>query len=167
MTRYVLGFVFDADYRNILLMRKKWPPWQEGMINGLGGKIEEGETPRQAMEREIREETCGKLVECSSSVGPFGKLVVWNSKKPVAEVWLFHGQIASEFPLELDHVETPEGSLVVMRMEMFTRHLFDDQTGLLVPNLRYLVPMAYTRARSTGFCSFFEISETDDPKGAG
>ena len=39
-----------------LLISKKRPTWQAGMLNGIGGKIEPGENPLQAMIRECKEE---------------------------------------------------------------------------------------------------------------
>ncbi len=56
---YVLGFAFDYSPPglNVLLIRKTKPDWQKGKLNGVGGKIEPGETPIKAMVREFREET--------------------------------------------------------------------------------------------------------------
>jgi 8-oxo-dGTP diphosphatase len=54
---YVLGFVFNNDKSEVALMRKTKPEWQKGRLNGIGGKIESGETPIEAMHREFREET--------------------------------------------------------------------------------------------------------------
>lgn len=54
---YVVGFMFSADMRFVALIRKARPDWQRGKLNGIGGKIEEGETVREAMVREFREET--------------------------------------------------------------------------------------------------------------
>ena len=54
---YVLGFAFDPQYRGVLLCVKNRPAWQAGKLNGLGGKIEEGETPFDAMVREFQEES--------------------------------------------------------------------------------------------------------------
>lgn len=54
---YVLGIALSADRRKILLIRKLTPEWQRGLLNGIGGKIEAGETPIQAMLREFKEET--------------------------------------------------------------------------------------------------------------
>lgn len=55
--RYVAGFMFDADFNYVALIRKNKPEWQRGKLNGIGGKIEEGETALQAMVREFAEET--------------------------------------------------------------------------------------------------------------
>jgi len=60
MIKYVLGFAFTPEvglYRRVALIEKKKPKWQEGRINGIGGKIEPGETAVQAMSREFYEET--------------------------------------------------------------------------------------------------------------
>lgn len=56
MKKYVLGFAFDEALRQVALIVKARPDWQAGKLNGLGGKIEQGETPLQAMSREFREE---------------------------------------------------------------------------------------------------------------
>lgn len=54
---YVLGIALSANRSKILLIRKINPEWQRGLLNGIGGKIEAGETPMQAMIREFTEET--------------------------------------------------------------------------------------------------------------
>jgi len=54
VVRYVVGFViYDGD---VLLIEKRRPRWQDGKWNGVGGKIEPGESPLAAMVREFREE---------------------------------------------------------------------------------------------------------------
>lgn len=55
-TQYVLGFLFDGLGHHVLLMRKERPEWQKGQWNGIGGHVEAGELPLQAMRRECREE---------------------------------------------------------------------------------------------------------------
>lgn len=55
--RYVLGFAFDNGQNHVLLIHKNRPAWQARKLNGIGGKVEEGETPDQAMVREFQEET--------------------------------------------------------------------------------------------------------------
>lgn len=57
MRNYVLGFVFSPDLREVYLIRKNRPEWQRGLLNGIGGKIEQGETDAAAMHREAFEES--------------------------------------------------------------------------------------------------------------
>lgn len=56
MKLYVCGFLFSPDRSRVVLIRKNRPVWQAGKLNGVGGKIEPGETPHDAMVREFREE---------------------------------------------------------------------------------------------------------------
>ena len=55
---YVIGFLFAPRYERVVLIEKRKPAWQAGRLNGVGGKIEPGETPEQAIARECAEE-CG------------------------------------------------------------------------------------------------------------
>lgn len=57
MKSYTLGFIFNPTYSKVLLMHKNRPDWQKGRLNGVGGKIEEGEESIACIVREIREET--------------------------------------------------------------------------------------------------------------
>jgi len=65
---YCLGFCFDADRHNVVLIRKLRPPRHRGLLNGVGGKVNDNERPVHAMKREFLEET-GVLVE---EWDPFG-----------------------------------------------------------------------------------------------
>jgi 8-oxo-dGTP diphosphatase len=56
ITRYVVGFLFSKDFRLVALIRKMKPAWQAGLLNGIGGKIEAGESTLDAMIREFHEE---------------------------------------------------------------------------------------------------------------
>jgi 8-oxo-dGTP diphosphatase len=60
--RYVVGFLFDPKLYNVVLIKKNKPEWQKGKLNGVGGKIEAGETCLEAMIREFYEET-GLLIK--------------------------------------------------------------------------------------------------------
>ena len=53
---YSCGFLVDENRENVLLIRKNKPEKQKGRLNGVGGKVEDGETFRMAMEREFKEE---------------------------------------------------------------------------------------------------------------
>lgn len=65
---YVVGFMFlrrvedyhDAkkgDIEYVYLIRKSRPDWQKGLYNGIGGHIENDETPEYTIVREFKEET--------------------------------------------------------------------------------------------------------------
>jgi len=54
--KYVVGFFFDKSMSNIALIRKQKPQWQAGLLNGIGGKVEDSELPKVAMWREFKEE---------------------------------------------------------------------------------------------------------------
>ena len=57
MKRYVVGFLFDQRGETVVLIQKNRPAWQAGKLNGVGGHIEDGEEPRDAMVREFFEKT--------------------------------------------------------------------------------------------------------------
>lgn len=56
MIAYVTGFMFSMDKKRVALIVKRHPAWQRGKLNGIGGKIEAGESPDEAMAREFCEE---------------------------------------------------------------------------------------------------------------
>jgi 8-oxo-dGTP diphosphatase len=60
MYKYTICFLYDGD-KVLLLNRNKAPLF--GMWNGVGGKLELGETPVQGILREIDEETTLELME--------------------------------------------------------------------------------------------------------
>ena len=52
--------MFDDRLDYVALIRKNRPAWQAGKLNGIGGHIEPGEFPIDAMIREFYEETGAK-----------------------------------------------------------------------------------------------------------
>jgi len=123
--KYVLGFLFSPDYKQVVLINKTKPVWQAGRWNGVGGKIESGETPSAAMSREFEEETGLLLYDWSE----FGSIV-----GPTWRVNLFATQ--SEFIGEVSTLTEEEVAVFV-----------SDWVGLSDPNVAisnvgYLVPMA-------------------------
>lgn len=55
-TQFVAGLLFSESRRQVALVCKNRPNWQKGKWNAIGGHIEPGETPEQAMQREFKEE---------------------------------------------------------------------------------------------------------------
>lgn len=81
----------------ILLLNREHPTWM-GRWNGIGGKLEEGETPEQSAVREIEEET-GIQVEQLEWRG----IVSWISdEKQRGYMHVFLAEISEEY-----HYETP------------------------------------------------------------
>lgn len=57
LKHYVLTWVQRGNHHDdTLLILKNKPDWQAGKLNLPGGKVEEGETPQQAIIRELKEE---------------------------------------------------------------------------------------------------------------
>lgn len=131
-TDYVVGFMFDEAKERVVLIRKTKPKWQEGLFNGVGGKIECGgkpswgvdwaEKPCDAMAREFKEET---------------------GVETRGDQWKFHGTMNGEdwsvwvYSIigPVDEVKTIEEEEVVV---------FDVESlyGVewVVPNLKWMIP---------------------------
>lgn len=54
--RYSVGFLVSPEGDRVLLLEKARPDWIRGLWNGVGGHIERGESPFEAMMREAAEE---------------------------------------------------------------------------------------------------------------
>lgn len=73
MIKYVAGFLFSEDKQEVLLIRKIKPEWQKGLLNGVGGKIEEfDKIPLDAMIREFEEEAGVHITNWKSVVTLMG-----------------------------------------------------------------------------------------------
>jgi 8-oxo-dGTP diphosphatase len=151
MKRYVLGFCFGPSLRTVVLIRKTRPEWQAGRLNGVGGHIEDGETPLAAMKREFCEEA-----DCAT-VLPWVNFGVLRGDG--WEVHLFH---AETWTIPLPFHQSEEGEVaahftnVVIEME-------SSQGAKTLPNLRYLIPMALNHLRGVDAAKFFDISELGEP----
>jgi len=59
---YNLGYVFNKDMTKVYLIEINKPgKFGHGVVNGIGGKVDEGESPLNSMRREFNEEA-GQLV---------------------------------------------------------------------------------------------------------
>lgn len=80
MVRYSMGFIVSLDGSQVLLLCKNRPAFLVGKWTGIGGHIEEGETPLEAMIRECQEE-CGLEVSDWNELAPL--------YRPNAEINMF------------------------------------------------------------------------------
>lgn len=132
MKKYVAGLLFSSSGSFIALVRKNQPKWQEGKLNGIGGKIEEGETPLQAMTREFKEEAGLEITDWK----PFC-ILKGNDDSYVQNVTQFEVHFFSCFDDQVFDVKTMEKEDV--------RFYTTDNVLTLnehVPNLKWLIPMA-------------------------
>lgn len=73
MKLYCLGFVFNGDQSEVVLLKKRSSDsFNPDCWNGVGGKVEAGETSLQAMCRETFEETSLEVPE--NNWAPYGHL---------------------------------------------------------------------------------------------
>lgn len=121
---YVLGFAFNDSGDEVLLIRKNRPSWQKGKLNGIGGKIEQDETPRMALVREFEEET--GVTTAEDDWRPFGKM-----RGTDFTVHLF--TIRNRFIYDADSMTDEKLKIVAVN------RLKDYQ---IIPNLGYLIAMA-------------------------
>lgn len=131
MIPYVLGFLFNHDDTEVVLIRKQRPDWAAGLLNGIGGKIEKGETGQEAMAREFDEEAGVWIV--ATGWREFGRLICpghW-------EVLLFESRLADIAPRDVVRTTTDEEVTVVNMREL--------SAWPLVPSINWMIPMAIDR----------------------
>ncbi len=140
MIKYVAGFLFSVDGSLVALISKsKGPPAVVGRMNGIGGKIEPGEEPTQAMRREFLEETGVDVDD-------------WHAFATLAHPdWSVEFFVAySDSVLQVRTMETEPVSIVQ------TRYM----TQLpVVPNVMWLIPMALSLKRGES-ADHFVITES-------
>lgn len=132
MTAYVCGFAFDTS-RKVFLILKNRPEWQKGKLNGIGGKIEPGETALRAMAREFKEEAGLDIHISRWKQYHFEK---WRNGNSVA--FFTVGLRPGEYPTS----QTDEQIIPVRWHNATYQELLADHP--MMYNLPYLIPMAYT-----------------------
>lgn len=131
LIHYTVGFMFSEDLRTVLLISKERPAWQKGKLNGIGGKVNIGESPVQAMVREFKEET--GLVTTKDDWSLFH-----YERHPSGTVLHFYVAQAPLAVLEARESLTDE----VVELWSADLHINLDRKDFSVYNLPYLLPMA-------------------------
>lgn len=141
MKRYVVGLMFSNNDSHVVLIRKNRPTWQAGKLNGVGGHIEEGESPIEAMVREFREET--GVTTTAEQWWPTVYLTGVGF-----EIYFFESHDTTAAVLA--ESRTDEG------IELW--NVFDAiQSNDLLPNLRWIIPF------SIDPCAMTPLTVTDAP----
>jgi 8-oxo-dGTP diphosphatase len=135
---YVLGIIIEPKTRRVALLRKKRPLWQQGLLNGIGGHIESGELPSEAMARECQEEV-GLTLDWKK-IGHF-KTVLW-------EMWIFSASIGNITKVKGQEDEEIEYCEI------------DALPSDVIPNLRFLVPFALYNI----YGDYMELTNTHRPQ---
>lgn len=138
MKHYVLGFATDGS--TIAFITKIKPKWQAGLKNGIGGKIEEGETPIQAMVREFEEETSVKTDESNWKQ----YAILYNDD---FKMHVFVGGLLS---VQMEEVKTNTD-------EEVTKHTYDyviENNLEFIDNIPWILSMFFDKAVSRGI---FEV----------
>ena len=163
MKEYVVGFAFNNNTpKEVLLIRKAYPLWQAGHLNGVGGKIEPGETPVAAMVREFAEEA--KIVSQPEEWDHFATLYCEGKQAPgersrvycfVAEsIMIWHSPLLMR---PRDH-PMPKEPLVPVYADLVGSEATSKQVRI-VPNLRFLIPLALDKGFRRPIV-FYETSYT-------
>lgn len=126
MLKYTIGFIRRGD--EILLLNREKSTWM-GSWNGVGGKLEKGESPRQCILREVLEETGIVLEEIE-----FKGLVTWEGDKSYhGGMYAFIGEVPESYEYTTP-IKTDEGILDWKKIDWI---FHPDNTG--VANLQYFL----------------------------
>jgi len=138
-TEYTLGFVFSANKVNVMLIEKQKPDWQKGKLNGIGGHIEKGETPLEAMIRECKEET-------NLDITNWQPFLVMEGDNFQDEKWKVHCFRAFDNSSYKVLFETKEGKVKLYDVEEIIKG-----EHITIPNLKWLIPMCLDNNNYNGY----------------
>lgn len=128
MQQWVCGFLFSPTHHELnvaLIAKLRGPEFLVGKLNGIGGKIEPGETAFDAMVREFNEEA-GVVIPtwrhfCTLNVRSCGRVFMYEATATPTQARAVHS------------VEEEQITWIDVRKMPYYN---------IVPNLRWLVPMA-------------------------
>lgn len=127
MLKYTIAFL--KIHEKLLMINRQKAPWQ-GAWNGVGGKLEPGETPEACVIREIWEET-GIVVHDQQ----FRGIVTWEpDKEPIQGMYVFLAEISVREVMDLPRA-TREGLLALKDISWI---LSEDNFGI-VPSIRFFL----------------------------
>ncbi len=142
--KYCLGFAFDETESNVVLILKARPILQRGLLNGIGGHVEDKESFSSAMFREWSEEVKG--TNCPLHWTHFAVL---ETSKSV--VWCFRANIQIDYSFKSGSPAEFIGICNTKNLPSNTIH-----------NLRWLIPMAKMNSNKSWPISITCEDEFDD-----
>ncbi len=124
---YVVGFVFT--HHHVLLIEKQRPEGQRGKWNGIGGKIEEGEDPIDAMRRECLEET-------GAAIGEWTQYCIISNRHNDEKwgVYFFHTELLQGVGVD----QTTDEKVEWHNPAFLPNNIVD--------NIKWLIPMALAKS---------------------
>jgi 8-oxo-dGTP diphosphatase len=134
MKTCVAGFLFLRN-NEVVLIKKDKPEWQKGLLNGVGGHVEETDaSPLHAMRREWKEETGETRDEWEQFLEiQFANCVVFFYKAFDKET------TATTFEREMVvFADVSSLDQIFMTCRFGSEKFYIEP----LPNLRYLIPMA-------------------------
>jgi|GEM_PF-6405611 len=103
MKEFVLGLVFDPKREHIILIDRLKDPYNL-KLNGIGGKVDFGETPELAIQRELKEETgfsMDEILLCDF-------VLTVEFKEDSSKLHVFYIKLKDKFPIRIH--KTHEGT---------------------------------------------------------
>lgn len=146
MREYVLGFLFSKSFPSgtdnyVALISKIKPEWQYGLLNGIGGKIEENELPENAMRREFREET-------GLEIDDWKKFCKFTDEK---------GYIVHAYCSDIVSTQLGLCKLQPLTEEVPNWYAVDKLDQLpVIPNLHWLIAMAIWESKNNKYYDIIE-----------
>ena len=133
LAKYVCGFAFDSTVQNVALVKKNQGPAQmAGLLNGIGGKIAVGESPRGAQERKFREEAGVTITSTDWMCFHVERYLDTGST-----VYFMAAKT-----LQFGNIRSMTEERVTLRVADPQSLLYLNEGGALLYNLPYLIPMA-------------------------
>lgn len=132
------------------MLHRTFPPNAQ-LWNGLGGKIEVGETPFVSVRREILEEANIDLKQATSLF--FAGITTWGltNQEPVKGMYSFIAHLSRQQAEQVYSLQTPEGFITWKPLTW----VCDPNNQAVVSNIpRFLPPMLEAQTPYEYFCEY-------------